>query len=79
MYDFFLPNGMKVILMEKHAIPKVGLGVYYNVGSHDEKWGQKGINALMMQLIDEGTEKYPKNKLKKILDKFSMNDGWWDN
>jgi len=79
MYDFFLPNGMKVILMEKHAIPKVGLGVYYNVGSHDEKWGQKGINALMMRLIDEGTEKYPKNKLKKMLDKFSMNDGWWDN
>ncbi|SVE10280.1 uncharacterized protein METZ01_LOCUS463134, partial [marine metagenome] len=38
IYDLFLPNGMKVILMEKHSAPKVGLGIYYNVGSHDEKW-----------------------------------------
>jgi len=79
VYDFFLPNGMKVILMEKHAIPKLGLGVYYNVGSHDEGWGQKGINALMVRLIDEGTEKYPKDKLKNILNKFSMDKGWRDN
>ena len=71
-YDFFLPNGMKIILMEKHSIPKVGIGVYYNVGSHDEEWGQKGINPLMVRLINEGTEKYPGDKLKKILDKFSM-------
>ena len=40
MYDFFLPNGLKVILMEKHAAPRVAIGVYYNVGSHDEPDGQ---------------------------------------
>ena len=62
MYDFFLPNGMKVILMEKHATPKIGLGVYYNVGSHDELWGQKGITPIIYRLVSEGTEKYPKEK-----------------
>ena len=79
MYDFFLPNGMKVILMEKHAKPEIGLGVYYNVGSHDEIWGQKGITAIMMRLISSGTEKYPKEKLKKLRDKFSMDYGCTDN
>ena len=79
IYDFFLPNGLKVILMEKHAKPEIGLGVYYNVGSHDEVWGQKGITAIMMRLISSGTEKYPKEKLKKLRDKFSMDNGCTDN
>ena len=57
VHDFFLPNGLKVILKERHGAPKVAVSIAYNVGSHDEKWGQKGINALMMRLIDGGTEK----------------------
>ena len=79
MYDFFLPNGMKVILMEKHATPKIGLGVYYNVGSHDELWGQKGITPIINRLVFEGTEKYPKEKLRELRDKFSMDKGDRDN
>ena len=78
MYDFFLPNGMKVILMEKHATPKIGLGVYYNVGSHDELWGQKGITPIINRLVFEGTEKYPKEKVRKLRDTFSMDKGGWD-
>lgn len=79
MYDFFLPNGMKVILMEKHAIPKIGIGVYYNVGSHDELWGQKGITPVVIRIVAEGTEKYPKEKLSTMRDKYSMDKGHWDN
>jgi len=79
MYDFFLPNGLKVILMEKHATPKIGLGVYYNVGSHDELWGQKGITPIINRLVFEGTEKYPKEKLSELRDKFSMDKGDRDN
>ena len=78
MYDFFLPNGMKVILMEKHATPKIGLGIYYNVGSHDELWGQKGITPIIYRLVSEGTEKYPKEKVRKLRDKFSLDWGGWD-
>ena len=67
MYDLFLPNGMKVILMEKHSAPKVGLGVYYNVGSHDEKWGQKGINKLIKRIIvTQGTDKFTFDELLGI-------------
>ena len=58
-YDFFLPNGLKVILMEKHSAPKVAVSIFYNVGSHDEPDGQKGINELISTAILQGTEKYP--------------------
>ena len=65
--------------MEKHSMPKVGIGVYYNVGSHDEKWGQKGINTLVFRLMHEGTEKYPSDKIDKLFKKNSMggDNFWW--
>ena len=42
IHDFFLPNGLKVILMERHGAPKVAVNIAYNVGSHDEPMGKKG-------------------------------------
>ena len=64
MYDFFLPNGLKVILMEKHAAPRVAVGVYYNVGSHDDPDGQKGITKIVKYMMLEGTSKFPKSDEK---------------
>ena len=46
-HDFFLPNGMKVIFMEKDMKPEVSLGIYYNVGSKYEEVGQKGLNRIL--------------------------------
>jgi len=64
MYDFFLPNGLKVILMEKHAAPRVAVGAFYNVGFHDDPNGQKGISELVRDMMLEGTEKFPKSNEK---------------
>ena len=64
MYDLFLPNGLKVILMEKHAAPRVAVGVFYNVGSHDELVGHKGITNLVYYMMLEGTIKFPKSDEK---------------
>ncbi len=64
MYDFFLPNGLKVILMEKHAAPRVAVGVFYNVGSHDDPDGQKGITKIVKYMMLEGTSKFPKSDEK---------------
>ena len=50
MYDFFLPNGLKVILMEKHGAPKAAVSLFYHVGSHDDKEGQKGINMIITRI-----------------------------
>ena len=59
MYDFFLPNGLKVILMEKHAAPKAAVSLFYHVGSHDDKEGEKGINMIIRQIINETWENPP--------------------
>ena len=75
MYDFFLPNGLKVILMEKHSAPKVAVSIFYNVGSHDEPDGQKGINALISTAILQGTEKYPSDLRQKKRDEYSASYG----
>ena len=68
IYDFFLPNGLKVILMEKHASPKVAVSVFYNVGSHDEPDGHKGITKLIYYMMLEGTSKFPKSDEKIMIE-----------
>ena len=50
--------------MEKHAAPRVAVGVYYNVGSHDEPEGHKGITKLIYYMMLEGTNKFPKSDEK---------------
>jgi len=37
-----LGNGMTILVKEVHTIPKVSLQIWYNVGSKDEKNGEKG-------------------------------------
>ena len=66
MYDFFLPNGLKVIMMEKHAAPRVAVGTYFNVGLHDDPPGKKGVTAIVEYMMLEGTAKYPNNRIDKI-------------
>ena len=66
VHDFFLPNGLKVILMERHGAPQVAVNIAYNVGSHDEPAKQRGINQLTKDIVLGGTELYPFKKLSKI-------------
>ncbi len=64
-HDFFLPNGMKVIFMEKDMKPEVSLGVYYNVGSKYEEIGQKGLNRILGNVYQNiRKENYEKTDLK---------------
>jgi len=77
IHDIFLPNGMKVIIMEKTSKPYVGIGVYYNVGAHDELAGMRGINRIVLNLMDLGTEKYPRAKKQQLYNTYnSPNDRW---
>jgi len=52
--DFYLPqNGLKIILKEEHSMPIVGMSLFYNVGSHDEPVGIKGMTKLQLYLSEE--------------------------
>ncbi|HZW61404.1 MAG TPA: pitrilysin family protein [Candidatus Babeliales bacterium] len=52
---YVLDNGMIILVLEVHSIPKVSLQIWYSVGSKDEKNGEKGIAHLIEHMIFKGT------------------------
>ena len=50
-----LPNGLRVVLAEKHDSPVVSVQVWYHVGSKDEVPGRTGFAHLFEHLMFQGT------------------------
>ena len=79
MHDFFLPNGLKVIIMERHGAPKVAVRMAYNVGSHDEPPDKIGINDIVTSaIILEGTELYTNDEIANKRDEYKAGYGDWN-
>lgn len=66
-----LSNGMTVLVRPMHNIPKVALQIWYNVGSKDEKSGEKGIAHLIEHMIFKGTKTLSEGDLNAIAHKLS--------
>ena len=58
--QFTLPNGLRVILCEDHAVPVVSVALYYDVGSRNEKPGRTGFAHLFEHMMFQGSENVPK-------------------
>jgi len=71
--EYTLKNGMKVIILERHTAPTVGVTIAFKVGSANEKPGITGISHIIEHLIaGKGTQKIGTKDYqgeKKILDK----------
>ena len=65
--DFTLQNGLKVIVMEKHAIPVVSVNLWYDVGSHDEWDGIRGTAHLFEHMMFRGTPSMPDGDFDRLL------------
>ncbi|HEY6271675.1 MAG TPA: pitrilysin family protein [Terriglobales bacterium] len=50
-----LPNGLRVLMVEDRQAPVVNVGVWYHVGSKDERPGQTGFAHLFEHLMFDGT------------------------
>ena len=58
-YDrFVLDNGLRVVVHEDRKAPIVAVGVWYHVGSKDEKPGKTGFAHLFEHLMFNGSENY---------------------
>ena len=58
-YDrFVLDNGLRVIVHEDRKAPIVAVGVWFHVGSKDEKPGKTGFAHLFEHLMFNGSENY---------------------
>jgi zinc protease len=50
-----LDNGLRALLVERHAIPVVSVQVWYHVGSKNEQPGKTGFAHLFEHLMFDGT------------------------
>jgi len=66
-----LTNGLTVLVRPSHAVPKVSIQLWYNVGSKDEKTGEKGIAHLIEHMIFKGTAKLSESDINMITQKLS--------
>lgn len=55
---FTLDNGLRVVVHEDRKAPIVAVGVWYHVGSKDEKPGKTGFAHLFEHLMFNGSENY---------------------
>ena len=51
---FELPNGLQVIIMEKHGIPIAQVDLVIRAGSADDPSGMFGLAAMTADMLDEG-------------------------
>ncbi len=71
IYHAVLKNGLQVIINSDHGTPKVSIQLWYNVGSKDEKSGQKGLAHLLEHMIFKGTNRLSESDINMITSKLS--------
>jgi zinc protease len=57
--SYTLDNGLRVVLVPDHKVPKVAVTVTYNVGGLNEPTGRSGFAHLFEHLMFSGTDTYP--------------------
>jgi zinc protease len=62
-----LDNGLTVLVRRVATIPKVSIYICYNVGSKDEKDGEKGIAHLIEHMIFKGTQQLSESDINVIV------------
>ena len=66
--EFFLANGMQVIVIPNHKAPIIKHMVWYKSGSIDEKLGKGGVAHLLEHLMFRGTSNVKANQLNQVLE-----------
>ena len=72
--SFYLNNGLKTIIMEKHSIPVVAVQVWYDVGSHDEWEGVRGVAHLFEHMMFRGSENYGSEEHARLINEVGGNN-----
>src|SRR3954469_11120482 len=56
---FVLDNGLTLLVHEDHAVPVVGVNLWYHVGSRNEQRGKTGFAHLFEHFFFNGSEHHP--------------------
>ncbi len=66
---FLLPNGLTVVLLADHSLPKVVVDTWFAVGSKDEAPGRSGFAHLFEHLMFMGTARVPGNQFDVLMER----------
>ncbi|MGL5094409.1 MAG: M16 family metallopeptidase, partial [Planctomycetia bacterium] len=64
--SFRLSNGLRVFLLEDHAVPVVAVNVWYHCGSKDDDPACTGLAHLFEHLMFEGSARYDAEYFKPL-------------
>ncbi|MFQ6111983.1 MAG: M16 family metallopeptidase, partial [Nitrospinota bacterium] len=67
--EHFLPNGLKVLLLEDHRAPVLTFQVWYRVGSRDEAPGQTGLSHMLEHMMFKGTPQHGPGVFSNLVQK----------
>ncbi|MFN3396725.1 MAG: M16 family metallopeptidase [Thermodesulfovibrionales bacterium] len=65
--EFYLDNGLKVIIIEDHKVPITTFQIWYRVGSRNEVSGKTGLSHLLEHMMFKGTPVYGPKTFSKII------------
>src|SRR5215471_16102267 len=63
-----LANGLDVLMVEDHRLPRVAVNVWYHVGPVNELPGRTGFAHLFEHMMFEASKHVPENGLDKMLE-----------
>jgi zinc protease len=66
--DFTLPNGLRVVMSEDHAVPVAAMVIVYDVGARNEVKGKSGFAHLFEHMMFEGSENVGKTEHFKYVE-----------
>lgn len=64
--EFYLPNGLHVVLHEDRATPIVAVNLWYHVGSKNEVRGRTGFAHLFEHLMFEGSKHHDREYFEPL-------------
>lgn len=65
--QFTLASGIKVYLVEQHALPLISIDLNFDGGGITDPAGKEGLSGICMSMLTEGTEKLDKIKYSEAL------------
>ncbi|GAB3265355.1 M16 family metallopeptidase [Chitinimonas naiadis] len=66
--SFTLPNGMKFLVVESHAIPNANFYVYWKVGSRNEAPGITGLSHFFEHMMFNGSRKFGPKQFDRTME-----------
>ena len=66
--EFTLDNGLRVVVSEDHVVPVVGVNLWYDVGSRDERPGRTGFAHLFEHMMFQGSTNVAKVEHMNVLE-----------